>query len=235
VPDQILLWLAAPLRMARCSLPTSDIVAGGVMSSYGNRPGPCSGRSLSCGVRSLLLLVLILGVLMSWVVHQARVQSECIAIIGEEFALISYDRIWYPAWIRNNVGIDYFSSVVSVQMRPRKSDRALACIGRLSRLRKLTLYGPMVTDARLANLKGLVRLKWLTLEGANVSDSGLAHLSRMSSLEVLNLDHTRISDAGLVHLTGLTNLRLLFLRGTRVSDEGVRHIKSIFTQLDVCR
>ena len=81
-------------------------------------------RSVSCGVRSLIVSVLVVGILLSRIIHQARVQSECVAKIGHEFGVVTYDRSWYPAWIWNNARLDYISSVVRVLLRPRRSDGA---------------------------------------------------------------------------------------------------------------
>ena len=52
------------------------------------------------------------------------------------------------------------------------------------------------TDKELARLNGLAKLKSLSLAVADIGDAGLAKLKSLSGLESLNVRKTRVTDAG---------------------------------------
>jgi Leucine-rich repeat (LRR) protein len=161
---------------------------------------------------------------------------------------------WWSRWIIAYLGGDYFYTVVKVQIgggrgsdaemaqiggladlqelfaagSPDVSDRGLACIEGLKKLRVLYLYNMQVTDAGMAYLKDLKNLEWLLLDGTKVTDAGLVHLIGLSNLRVLGLrNDLQVGDAGLVHLKGLTKLSWLLLAGTGVSDAGLVHLRCL--------
>jgi hypothetical protein len=173
-------------------------------------------------MRALIVLVLVIGGWMGWMVYRARVQRDAAAVIKNAGGWVVYDwearnglrvanaKPWWPKWLVDRVGVDYFSHVVGVGLGGRASDAEMACIGHLSRLQRLYLSNTAVRDAGLVNLKGLTGLQLLSIGGTGVSDAGLAHLK------------------------GLTRLAYLNLIGTnRVTDVGVRELKQVLPKMDV--
>ena len=198
-------------------------------------------------VRGLIVLVLILGAWLGWIARRARVQRQAVAAIHRAGGSVRYD--WevrqhqgpfggmtipvrntkppWPEWLVDRLGVDYFGSVVEVEVFEGGSDALLREIGRLGRLDTLIFGRSNVTPAGLSQLRGLSRLERLYLGRTNVTDAGLAHLEGLTNLKGLGLDNTHVSDAGLVYLRGLTRLDQLDLSGTQVSDSGLVHLKGM--------
>jgi len=206
-------------------------------------------------VRSLIILVLLLGGGFGWTVNtvrRGRMQRQAVAAINTAGGVVFYDceaipnpvpviaRPSYRKYRARNPdvsslrrphwsGIDYFSNVVEIMLPDYLSDNELALIGRFPRLEKVWCPGTAIglTDAALAHLNGLSRLKELDLSRTRITDSGLFQLKGLKGLEQLNLSRTRITDAGLAHLSGLWSLRALDLRGTEVSNAGIVYLKGL--------
>ncbi|QDV38837.1 leucine-rich repeat domain-containing protein [Tautonia plasticadhaerens] len=205
-------------------------------------------------VRMLLVLVLVIGGGLGWVVHSARVQREAVEAIRRAGGSVQYD--WqveaeraalkngmggmgggflvlpdaeppWPRWLVDRLGVDFFGSVVEVDVIGGGSDALLAHIGRLDRLDHLRFLDSDVSPAGLSRLRTLSRLKWLDLGETNVTDAGLAHLRGLTALEGLGLDQTRIGDAGLAHLAEMSNLRHLDLSTTDVGDPGLVRLQGL--------
>jgi len=188
-----------------------------------------------------MILVLLVGAGLGWIVRSARIQRESVAAIEKAGGFVDYDcdinsdrtnTVWRPRYLErlaSQVGIDYFSDVVEINLPGDLSDAELALVGRFPRLEKLYYSGSQssVTDAGLARLDGLTRLKELDLSGTGITDSGLVHLRGMVSLQQLDLSYTRITGAGLIHLRGLTSLQTLSLRHTKVGELGVVQLKKL--------
>jgi Leucine-rich repeat (LRR) protein len=206
-------------------------------------------------VRSLVILVLLLGGGFGWTVntvHRGRMQRAAVAAIETAGGVVFYDwetrpnpvpviaRPVYRKYRARNPdvsslkrphwdGIDYISNVVEIMVPDRLSDDELALVGRFPRLEKIWCPGTSiwVSDAGLAHLNGLSRLKELDLSKTRITDSGLVELRGLKGLLELNLARTRITDAGLAHLSGLSTLRALDLRGTDVSNAGIIYLKEL--------
>jgi hypothetical protein len=129
---------------------------------------------------------------------------------------------WWPGWLVDRVGLDYFGNVVCVGLSEAGSDAELSHVGRLNRLQELHVSSH-VTDAGLKNLTGLTRLREMTLSYGNsrgleptgISDVGLAHL------------------IGLALLRGLTGLERLTLLMTNVSRERVSELNKALPKLHI--
>ena len=116
-----------------------------------------------------------------------------------------------PEWLRERLGVDYFSSVVGADMF-YATDADLECLVRLPNLRRLYLERSIdVTDAGLKHLEGFKDLKLLVLDDADqVTDEGLRSLGRLKSLALLQLDlGRRMTPAGIEQLKrDLPNCRI---------------------------
>lgn len=102
-------------------------------------------------------------------------------------------------------------------------------LGRFTSLRELGVRRVPMTDAQLAQvgkLSGLRRLTlWFSYLKAAPSPS-LEPLAGLKELRVLSLDGPLGNDA-LRHLAGLTNLEELYLRGQGITAEGLAHLKGL--------
>jgi internalin A len=198
-------------------------------------------RFLRFSVRAMIVVVLVIGAWMGWIVRQAHVQRDAVAVIRRAGCSVMYNWEWSdgrsipggkpqaPRWLVELVGVDYFGhvTVVGCSTSPSASDATLADIGRLTRLQLLYANSPSLGDAGLAHLKGLKKLTRLDLFGTRVTDAGLPHLTGLRKLSILGLGGTQVSDAGLAHLRGLNNVTSLALSNTQVTDVGLVHLTGL--------
>src|SRR5262245_43163764 len=181
-------------------------------------------------LRTLLVVVLVLGALAGWLGIRAlrmRRQHEAVQAVKDAGGSVATAKaaagvdpftvpptepsnpiakaaaqLEAPAWLRDVIGADGFERITSVDLS-RKS----------------------VTDADLAHLRQLTNLKELFLSEADIGDVGLQNIGRLPELETLALDHTRVTDNGLRHLANFPKLKQLVLGGTSVGDDGLMHLR----------
>jgi len=184
-------------------------------------------RRFQYSVRTLLLVMLAIGLGTIWWVNRANRQKNAVACIlkagGGVVYGYQYDAAGKldtnaepsgPAWLRDSLGIDYFSRVTDVYLTGESfGDTELKSLKSLPDLRTLLVAGPRVTDAGLVHLKQLHRLEELQLCGAGITDAGLTHLQFLHELRTLTLACS-ITDGGMKHLLPLANLRTLKSCGT---------------------
>jgi hypothetical protein len=204
---------------------------------------------LRISVRVLIALVLLIDGGLGWFVRDAQVQRDAVHVLrsapghgSSGHVLYDWERRWrwWPRWLENLLGVDYFANVTVVYWRP-ESEAELAAIGRLGRLRELSLSGEQVTDHALAYVENLRSLDSLTLGFSSISDAGLIHLRRLHNLRHLELPY-QITDAGMVHLREstisristslkhpgkLVNLVQLSLNDTSVTDAELVHLEGL--------
>jgi len=201
---------------------------------------------LRFSLRGLIVLVLAVGIWLGWIVRSVRIQRDAVAAIEHAGGGVSYDwcwkdgakipngKPWWPKWLIDRLGADYFRRVTRAGVGPGPApDGELAQIGHLGQLEVLVLFHSRGTNAGLANLKGLGNLRELYLEMPHATDAGLVYLKGLRSLESLLILNTPVTDAGLVHLKELTSLRNLDLLATQVTDEGVTELKRALPNLEV--
>jgi hypothetical protein len=161
-------------------------------------------RWMQFSIRTVLVLVTLIGVALSlWVVPAER-QRRAVAAIEKLGGNVGYVE---PAWSKalpvtlfRWLPPYYFDGIGSVFLDGKKN----------------------VTDAGLAYLRGLTGLQQLYLSGeSQVTDAGLVHLQGLTGLQILSLGDTQLTDAGLAHLQGLTALHRLDLNNTQITDAGM--------------
>ena len=217
-------------------------------------------RRFTLSLRALILLVLVLGAWLGWFVRNAHIQHDAVAAIHRAGGSVVYDiewrnggpspydrpwtpmrlldgKLWGTKWLIDHLGIDYFGSVVSVDLIPsrwnspdRADDSMLALVGQLGALDSLRLTGTAVTDAGLLHLKDMTGLRDLQLGQTRITDAGLAHLEGLIGLRSLLLFDTPITDAGVEHLKKLPQLVLLDVTGTKITDDGVIELEAASSQ-----
>ncbi len=191
---------------------------------------PPKRKRFRLSIRALMLAVLILGGVLGWVVHHAKVQREAVLAIEKTGGFARYESAYnheggwnplgknpWPKWLVERLGIDYFENVVTVKLGPRTTNAEIAKLAGLTSLETLDLNDINVTDADLVHLAQLVELKYLNLrDSPGFTGSGLAHLGGMKQLRALDLGWTAVND--LSALPDFPLLRALNLNRTPLDD-----------------
>ena len=226
----------------------------GTVMSMASSPPETPARKLrwfQYSLRSLMLLVLLASVGMSWFavkMKRAREQKEAVEEIRKWGGEVHYDYEFQrsgnplqpsgppgPAWLRNLMGEDLFATVVWVAFGPYSSDADLEQLHGLTQLQTSYLGGRHVTDAGMEHLKGLPQLQTLDLDATDSTDGGVQHLKGLTQLQTLDLSSTQVTDAGLECLRGMSQLQRLRLTATNVTDEGVKRLKLALPTCEVQR
>ena len=184
------------------------------------------------GIRSLLLLVVVVAVPFSWLATEreaAGKQREAVDAIVKAGGWVVYDNEFDlsgnripevtppgPRWLCRLLGDDLFGNVWSV---------GFIHIIHLAGSFTIQPFTPEISDAGLKRIEELPHVRWLRLDYTKISNAGLEHVKGLTTLQSLNLNGTKISDGGLQHLKGLTHLQVLDLRGTEVTDSGVQNLR----------
>ncbi len=108
------------------------------------------------------------------------------------------------------------------------SDYELSRIGKLSRLRKLTLRGSRITDVTVRKIGALRNLETIDLRDTAITGSGLSAFRGHRHLLELHLANTSVSDDALIPLRGLHSLRFIGLEErTRVTRRVLDFLRSL--------
>ncbi len=166
-------------------------------------------------IRSLLVLTVAVAMPCSWLavkLQQANRQKRAVEWVAEVDGLVTYDYQTAnstapgPKWLRQELGEDFFSEVVALQLDRMYSRQPLP-----------------------------YKIPWELLSNADITDVGLTRLEYLPQLQELKLDCTQIGDAGLEHMAGLTQLRVLVLNdaagvfhaGTQITNVGLFHLQRL--------
>jgi hypothetical protein len=202
-------------------------------------------------LRSLLLVTLVICAWLGRHCHNARRQQDSVAAIARLGGWVYYDyqlangRIdpkaesWVPGSLRSALGVDFFHSVVEMNMvysregdradaSQRRSDEAISHLKGLPHLEGLYLCDIQVTDEGLKEVGRLRRLERLYMwDARRVSDAGIAHLKNLKTLRQVHCSDSRIGDESLRVLGRLPRLEKLSLQGNNLTDEGLAHLKGL--------
>jgi hypothetical protein len=103
------------------------------------------------------------------------------------------------------------------------TDKGLAAVRDLTRLRRLYAHRTGITDAGMAHLDRLTDMTMLMLpEG--LTDEGIKHLAGMTKLTFLEISDSPITGKGISVLSGMGDLKSLYLINTRIGDDGLETI-----------
>jgi hypothetical protein len=193
-------------------------------------------------LRTLLLLLTVVGIWLGYTVNAARRQRAAVNTLQGSGVTIMYDymetaaRTWStsgkpsgPDWLRNALGLDYFHYPVyaSVRSRVENTNDIVAALYALPGLKTLMLAGDSINDETIGELGPLDRLEELHITAAHVTDRGLKQLLKFPRLQWLIFNDVPITDAGCATLAELSNLEELRLYGSDVSDDALIHLKKL--------
>jgi hypothetical protein len=212
---------------------------------------------LRLSLRTLMVLVLLIGGWLGWVAYLAKAQREAVTAIKQVGGTVEYsgeDSPLWRQWLVEAIGRDYFDTAMSVSVDIKDApgaDALMAQVARLGGLRELMFDSENLTNEGVSQVRHLQELQILELFGSFTA-AGLAHLESLSSLQDLNivsncpirdgLPHLRrltglttlnvwdddgLTDSDLEHLEGMTNLVELNLGPTHVTDAGLVHLRGL--------
>ena len=108
------------------------------------------------------------------------------------------------------------------------TDTGLASLGKLSRLKSLTLASNQrITDSGLKHIVQLAGLRTLDLQGTATTNDGLQQLLRLDKIESLSLGFTRVTGEGLARLKQFPHLEWIVLSGDQAFGVGLEHLKAL--------
>lgn len=209
-------------------------------------------RRLQFGMRTLLLLVLLVGTSLGLIgVHLQHTEKQRRAALALERigAGVSYPGEERPGLL-TFIGRQYFQEPTAVGCQVPLREAELVNIESLAGLQFLSLSNSQLSDDDLAHFASLNELNSLALVRSRVTGQGLRHLTgtdlrsldlcwspiddeglrpmeRFNMLSVLNLNHTRITDAGLARISSLAGLWALYLDGTPITGDGFVHLRRL--------
>jgi len=191
-------------------------------------------------LRSLLLVVLLVSVAMSWFTEAERLlrkQREGVEFRAEAGKSGGHCATqWRPAesWmsdgLRDAMGTPNGFSVVTAIYEWRANNAELERLKptlEKQPLETLWLIGDRVTDAGLEHLKGLKALECLIVESNQLTGDGLRHLRGLPNLKCLSFRSPELSDADLEHVQELKSLRKLKVLGrAKVTPYGAAKLQA---------
>jgi hypothetical protein len=180
-------------------------------------------RRLKISLRTMMLVVLVVGLWLSRQVHMAREQRAAVAAVQKYGGWVHYDYEFVngkltpgrnpraPRWLRRLLADEFFQNVQQVSLvydrstgRRHDNDNVVPC------------------DDVLARISSLPGLKVLLLKETQATDEGLKRIGKMSGLEELYIwDAKSVTDAGVVCLATLENLRKIHINGSNLTDDSL--------------
>jgi len=137
-----------------------------------------------------MVVVVLLSVGLGWFafkMQEARRQREAVKAIEESGGGVLYDYEWEsylrgqekpklpaPAWLRRLIGVDFFSDVVTVNLRG--DDASLEHLVGPPDLDSLGIFDTPVADDRMRRLKKMTKLRHLYLVHTQVTKEGIEEL-----------------------------------------------------------
>lgn len=191
--------------------------------------------SVRFGVRTLLILMTLASFWLGSMVIRARQQREAVAWVHSVGGTVTYN--WQldrqgrknpaarppgPAWLRRQIGDEYFQSVNRITIADNKLLNDISPLAAFTEAESINLTSNRVSDLR--PLSGLKKLKVLWLPGNRIED--LTPLTGLSRLEELYIFVNRVSDISA--LESLGKLRVLSADQNRIeSVEALRSLSNL--------
>lgn len=130
--------------------------------------------------------------------------------------------------------ISNIRSLETLELKRAKgvTDKGVASLARLPRLRVLDLERTFVTDEGLRHLSMMPSLAQIDLEADHITVRGLAMLAKLPRLTALDLNGTEFDDSWVSVLSGFHKLNRLELKSTDITDDGVALLTKALPNLE---
>ena len=202
-------------------------------------------------LRSLLLIITIVGVALGWWIDHVTKKRDAIRALNalnSGRAVVQYSsgsggltsaRPTIPPWLTwlgDALGEECFGEVVKVNLDSTAvTDEDLNNLKRLPSVTDLWLRGtPGITDEGLSTVASCANLRSLYISGSSVSDRGLAHLTSLLNLEELSLQRTQVTDEGLSkYVAKLKALKCVRLQDTAVTQTGCNELQAALPYCEI--
>jgi len=116
--------------------------------------------------------------------------------------------------------------------RDKFTDKDLACLANLKKLRRLQLCSPGIGDEGLKHLSGLTNLEFLNISDSEITDEGLKYCSNMNRLWRLMINGGHFTEKAFNHLIKLKNIEWLELKTDEaISRADIAKLKQMMPQL----
>ena len=176
----------------------------------------------ACG----MLLFAVVAVWFGFHISRARAQRTAVAAIREYGGCAHYDFHFpeddyrpyefysvgqsdMPSWLIDWFGVDFFHSVVQVNLNCPEGTHNY-------------LIDDSASDNVLQYLPAFPKLKVLLLGNLQARDDSLRHVSQLTQLERVYMWNVQeVSDAGASQLANLKQLRSLHISGSKITDESL--------------
>ncbi|MCH7728516.1 MAG: PD40 domain-containing protein, partial [Planctomycetes bacterium] len=212
-------------------------------SQDASEPTKRKRRWFRFSLRTLLIVVVILGIGFAWVAfkfqqvwEQRKVVAEIEKVGGESYFCyeLRAGTSPGPAWLKEILGEDFFATVVHVYLYDKKAtDDTLANIAKLTELETLIISNIAVSDVGIQHVSNLTKLVYLELSHTCVSNAGLAHLKKLKQLKTLDLSGSRVTGEGFVHLRHLSNLEELYILSEQATRKNILALKQALPQVRI--
>jgi Leucine-rich repeat (LRR) protein len=192
-------------------------------------------RRFQFGLRSLVVLVLIVAIPCSWLavwLERKRPEHRAVNALSQLGAEVTLkDEESAPAWLKTLLGDGFFAKATSVSLRNNDvTDADLKPLRELRSLDRLVLSCHRISDAGLDHIRESTQLRSLHLHDMpRITDAGMKHLRGLVKLERIYLAHRNyaVTDASLAELSKLPNLKDLHLDGAQITDAGLVHLQGL--------
>ena len=207
-------------------------------------------RRFQFGIRSLLLLGLIVALLCSWMtvkIRAAKLQHdifEAIVKTREQFneGHLVYDNSYDPfansgqpgewRWLRELLTDDFFHDIIKIGLY---SDVEMKYLDGLPQLQELHVGSQDVTDVGMENVKGLKELRSVEISVTSITDNGLLCLGSVPSLRKIRLfSNDKLTSAAGGNLRCLPQLIDVDMAHAPITDEGLEGLASLQDLRTLC-
>jgi hypothetical protein len=198
------------------------------------------------GFRTLLIAMVSFSVAFAWAANwidnsiRQRQAVEMIRNNDHGYIVYDYERraerssidpeSTRLAWLRDLIGIDYFSTVDTVMCHPPDDDSALM-LPDLRGLKSLQLSCEHLSERGVSVLRRLDQLQRLALMDIGAEDGGWEPLGQLRKLDDLTLFGRifgqNLTDGQLVSLKKLSWLKHLYIGQTQLNNEQMRDIGAL--------
>jgi len=213
---------------------------------------------LQYGLRSLLIVMILLSVGFAWLGSEIRYAKRQGAAVDSllnlggkvywDYEFVDGRITWEasegkvkapgPLWLKSLVGEKGLAEVTYFQSGfddTELTDDDLVHVGQLRGLQTVLIHRTKITDSGIAHLQKLPQLRCFLFRGEGLSNDSVEHLNSMPQLSEVALTNTKINDEGLEELSANNKIWRLKIGGTKITNKGLAYLSRLenLTRLDL--